>query len=377
MRIGLARPDIASVIEAAQAAARSDAAAAGRWPNPTLELQHESVPGALGSATERTYLLSQQFDLSGKRGIRKNAANERVLAAAFDGDQRRQDIAAAIRRRFYEVLYRRELVAATRAWDSRMAPIAATVQKLHKGGEVAGYDKRRMELERATAQARLRAEQADYDKAWQQLAALLGAGAAQATPSGELLPPDAPPLDTLLARLDQRPQLRALERRADAHALERKAAQRGWMPDVTVGIGSKSVDSGVARDRGTVLSVSVPLPIFDRDQAGAGKAGAQADEARAEARLQRSRLEGELRGAWQQVRQLSATARDYQAQAANASDELARIAEASYRGGETGILELLDVYRATHEARMRALELSWSARQGAIELDTIVGNEKP
>ncbi len=377
VRLGLARPDIEEVIEAAKAAARSEAVGAGQWANPVLEFQRETVPTGSTRTTERSYMLSQQFDVSGKRALRRGAARERVAAASADADQRRLELAAEIKRRFYEALYRQELVGAALAWDARMNAIGATIDKLHKGGEVAGYDRRRIALERAGTVARLRTEQAGYDKAWQQLVAVIGTSPAAGAPSGQLLPGDAAPLETLLATLGQRPEIRALERRAAAFGLDQEAARRGWIPDVTVGLGSKNIDNGLARERGTVLALSVPLPLFDREQAAAGKAAAQGREAGAEARLQRARLEGELRGAWQQVRQLNAAARDYTAQSQQAAIDLARIAEASYQGGETGILELLDAYRAVHEAQARAIELSWSARQGAIDLDTIAGNAHP
>ena len=377
VRIGMARPDLEEMLSASQAEARGEFDAAGRWPNPVLEVQRESTPAGPARATERSAMLSQQFDVSGRRALRQGAAGERMAAATADAQQRRVEFRADIKRRFYEALYRKELVSAALAWDQRMHAIGGTVQKLHQGGEVAGYDQRRIALERAGAKARLRTEQAAYDKAWQQLAALLGTAAANAAPVGQLLPGDSAPLEALLSNLDQQPELHSLNRRASAFALEQKAARRGWIPDVTVGVGSKSVDSGLARERGTVIAVSVPLPLFDRDQAAADKAAAQAREAGAQASLRRARLEGELRGLWLQVRQLNAAAHEYKVQAEQAATDLARIAEASYKGGETGILELLDAYRATHEAQARALELSWSARQGAIDLDTIAGNAHP
>lgn len=376
LRIGLARPDLEEVLSASQDIARSEADAAGRWTNPVLEMQRESIPSGTTGSTERSYMLSQQFDVAGKRAMRKSAAGERVAAATADADQRRLELGADIRRSFYDALYRQELVAAALAWDQRMDAIGTTIQKLHTGGEVAGYDRRRIALERAGTQARLRTEQAAYDKALQQLAALIGYAPAPGAPSGQLLPGDVAPLETLLSTLDQRPELRALNRRAAAYGFEQKAAQRDWIPDVTVGVGAKSVDNGLTRERGTVVAVSVPLPLFDRGQAGAAKAAAQAREAGAEARLKRARLEGQVRGLWQQVRQLRAAARDYAAQAELGATDLTRIAEASYQGGETGILELLDAYRAAHDAQARALELSWSARQGAIDLDTIAGSAK-
>lgn len=377
VRLGLARPDLAALTEATLDAARSEVAEAGRWANPTLDVQRESMPGTPGRSTERTISISQQLDVAGKRGFRRDAARERLGATQADTEQRRIEIAAEIRRRFHEALYRQRVLAAAQEWERRMGAIADTVQKLHRGGEVAGYDRRRMALERTTAQTRVRVEQAEYDKAAQRLAALIDLPAPQARPSGELIPPEPPALELLLARLDRRPELRALERRAGAFDLERKAAGRGAIPDVTLGLGQKIADSGGARDSGTVLSFSVPLPLFDRDQSGQRRAAAQADVFRSEARLLRARLEGDLRGLWRQSRQLIAAARDYREQSAQSSQELARIAEAAYRGGESGILELLDPYRSALEAENRAAELDWNARQAAIELDTIAGNDKP
>ncbi len=377
VRLGLARPDIATLIEATLDTARSDVREAARWPNPRLEYQRESIPTTPNRNIEQSYQLSQEFDLSGRRRLRRDAAEERLSATVAETEQRQVEMTAEIRRRFYEVLYRQQLVAATQAWDRRMAAISDTVQKLHKGGEVAGYDRRRMALERLTAETRLRTEQAEYDKGWQRLAAIVGDPAMSATLNGELLPTNVRPLEALLTRLDERPDLRALERRAGAFDLDRRAAQRGWIPDVTIGIGPKTVDNGVTRDTGTLVTLSVPLPLLDREQPAQQRAAAQAEVARSEFRLARTKLEGELRALWQQVRQMSATASDYRNQSAGASQELARIAEAAYRGGETGILELLDAYRAVLDAESRALELEWNTRQAAIELDMIVGNGKP
>ncbi|WP_181373295.1 TolC family protein [Massilia glaciei] len=376
VRLGLARPDIATLIEATVASARSDVAEAGRWANPTLDIGRESIKSPLGQNTERTIELSQQFDVGGKRGLRRDAARERLAAVVADTEQRRVEIAAEIRQRFYEALYRQKLAAATGDWERRMSAIAETVKKLHQGGEVAGYDRRRMALERMTAQTRSRVEQAEYQKALLRLAALTGDPASPAEPAGDLIPPEPQALELLLARIDQRPALRAHERRAGASELDRQAARRAWIPDVTIGLGQKSAENGGARDSGTVLSVSVPLPFFDRGQTGQQRAAAQADISRSEARLLRTRLDGDARALWQQLKQLNAAARDYREQSTTGSRELVRIAEAAYQGGESSILELLDAYKAALEVEQRALELGWNARRAAIELDTIAGNGK-
>ncbi len=143
---------------------------------------------------------------------------------------------------------------------------------------------------------------------------------------------------------------------------------------MTVGAGPKYVDNGATRDQGVALSLSVPLPIFDRQQAGRQRAAAEALQARAEHRLLRGRAEGELRGLYRQAEGLRAAATDYRARAVAATPDLLRIAETAYQGGESSLLELLDAYRGALETETTALELEQRAREARIEYDLITGS---
>jgi outer membrane protein, heavy metal efflux system len=58
------------------------------------------------------------------------------------------------------------------------------------------------------------------------------------------------------------------------------------------------------------------------------------------------------------------------------SRRLAEIAEAAYRGGEAGILELLDAHRALAEANSQALELELVARAAMLELELAAGRDQ-
>ena len=52
---------------------------------------------------------------------------------------------------------------------------------------------------------------------------------------------------------------------------------------------------------------------------------------------------------------------------------LLRTAEAAYRGGEVGVLELIDGYRAALDADLSLVELEWAARRARIDLDRTSG----
>ena len=125
---------------------------------------------------------------------------------------------------------------------------------------------------------------------------------------------------------------------------------------------------------GVALSLSVPLPVFDRQQAGQQRTAAEALQARAEYSVARRRAEGELHGLYRQAGQLRATAADYRSRAVASTPELLRIAEAAYQGGESSLLELLDAYRGALETETTALELEWRAREARIEYDLLTGS---
>lgn len=374
LRLGLARPELADLARGALEEAKADAEEAGLWSNPTLELGRERMNNAPGSR-EQTWRLSQPIDIGGRRGLRREAGERRIDAARSGNALRRAEQVAQIRRDFHAALFKQSVVDVSAAWVERFASVDGKVAHLQKAGEVSGYDRRRLARERQTAEARLATERGELARMRARLAASIGRGdLADAPLAGKLLPDAPPPLEGALARLDTRPDLAALGHKADAADLDRRAAGRGWLPKVTVGIGGKRVDDGITRDSGNMLTLAIPLPLFDRQQTGDRRAAAQALNARADQRLARGRAEGELRGLHRQLGHLITVAADYRREAAASAPELLRIAEAAYQGGESSLLELLDAYRGALEAETTALELEWKAREARIDYDLLTGS---
>lgn len=372
VRLGLARTDLADLEQGAVLVAEADVLAAGQIPNPTLSYSQDSLGGS-PDTLEQSWMLSQTFELSGKRKLRREAAGRRVEIATAGNAKRRSELAAEIRRAFHDALLRQETIRVTEAWARRFVRVERMVDKLTRAGEASGYDRRRLARERQVAESRLAVERAELDRTLARLAALTGSPHDPIV-SGELLPPPPPSIEAALDRLEQRPDLLALSLGAAAADLDGRAAKKGSIPDLTVGIGPKWVDNGITRNSGFTLAVSIPLPVFDRQQAGQQRAAVEATQARAAHRLARARAEGELRGLQRQANALRATAADYRVRAVAASTELLRIAEAAYQGGESSLLELLDAYRGALESETTALELEKRAREARIEYDLLTGS---
>ena len=373
VRLALARADLADLEHGTLLAAEADVRAARVYPNPVLSYSRERMDGAPES-TEQAWMLEQTFDLAGRRGLHREAATRRVAAVSAGNAGRQLRVVGEIRRSFHAMLRTQATLRATEAWVERFARVEAMVGKLARAGEASGYDRRRLALERQATEAGVASERAELARESARLMALTGV-AQQPALQGDLLPPPLPALEAALERIDRHPTLQALARRAEAADFDGRAARRGAIPEVTVGIGPKQVDSGGVTDNGVAMSVFVPLPVFDRQQASRQRAAAEAQQARAEYRLARARAEGELRGLHRQAETLRTAAADYRDRALAASPELLRIAETAYAGGESSLLELLDAYRGVLETETTAIDLEWRAREARIEYDLLAGEQ--
>lgn len=73
MRLGLTRADFADLERGAVQAAEADVLAAGLFPNPTLSYSRDRVDDS-PEEVEQVWMLEQTFDVSGRRGLHREAA---------------------------------------------------------------------------------------------------------------------------------------------------------------------------------------------------------------------------------------------------------------------------------------------------------------
>lgn len=368
LRLGLSRPELSDLARARLGEAEAEVLKTTTWTNPTFELLQDKT----GASRETIWQLAQPVDFSGRRELHQEAARHRRTGAEAENRAVIGERATELRRAFHELLRQQETLRAVEAWASRFAKMGNVVEKLAQAGETSGYDRRRLQREQRTSEARLAETRANFERIRASLSALLGQSADDGA-SGRLLPD--PPVDVVLlqAKLAARPELASLTAKADAANADNAATRRNF-PEVTFGIGGKQVDDGPTRERGLLFSVSIPLPIFDRQQAADRRTASQAMTARAELALARQQAEGELVGRHRQLTQLIAAAERYRRDAVAPSADLVRIAETAYRTGESTVLELLDAYKGALEAEIMALDLEWKAREASIELDQLTGN---
>ena len=370
VELALARPVYRQLEDGRLAVAGSAVTEANLLPNPVFAWEQDRA----GGSVESTARVFQTFDFSGRRALRREAAGIRMDAARFDQEDRRLNTMVEVRRVYSESLFRQEVGGAYARWLRRIENAAEIVRNLAKAGEASGYDRRRLEREAQTATARAAGVAADYARLRETMSGLIGKASGEVvTLEGKLLPGNTPLLESVQSTLRQRPDLASLNAQADAFDRERSAAERAWIPDVTLGVGQKRSEEPGRTVTGPVLAFSLPLPFFDRGQAGLQRAQARASTLRAEQALTYARSEAELRGVWRQAAELRQVAASFRLESLGSSRDLTRIAEAAYRAGEGNILELLDAYRAELDAETTTLDLELRARLARIELDMLSG----
>jgi outer membrane protein, heavy metal efflux system len=366
-------------VQAARAAAdvaRVDILAAGRWPNPRVTFNREAVSGI----AESMFMVSQPLPITGRRGLEVSAATARAEASSSRAEDQIRRIRADLRLAFTDLWVAQEREQELVRNRERLSELAGILGKREAAGEAAGFDTLRAEREVIDVDAS-RAIAATARAQAQEILASFLAGqregatiqAARSAPAGA----GVPPVDDLMARAETaRGDLLAVTRELEAVGFAERAAERRLIPEPEVVAGTKASNAG-GGDIGSLISVHVPIPLFDRAQPERAAAQARARQIRAEAEVLRQRTRAQI-AAWRAaVVERRDTATRHRTAMSAAADQIERIAQVSYEAGERGILELLDAYRTSSAARLRQVELDSAVRQAEIELEFVSGWEIP
>jgi cobalt-zinc-cadmium efflux system outer membrane protein len=370
-------PDSARVraIRAPMAVAQVDVLSAGRWPNPRLTVDRESVAGT----TEYLTMVAQPLPITGRRGLETDAATAQVSAASSRVDDQMRRLRADLRMAFAQLVAaqnrERELAAA----GDRLRTLAELLARREAAGDAAGFDRLRAEREVLDMETDAAVAATERARAQGIVASVLAdpPDPSRLVAEGGVASvlPDLPSLDVLMERAEAtRGELAALRHESDAAAFAARAADRRLVPEPEVIAGTKSSTFG-GGDIGSVVTVVANIPLFDHAKPERALAAARAAQATAQADSFRLALRGQIAALRTLVEQRRVTAQRYRDDAVNSAVQIERIAQVSYDAGERSILELLDAYRIGATARTRQVSLDAAVKEAEIELEFASGWE--
>ena len=361
-RLAIERPEAAQLMNAPVGVAEGNLTSARTWANPTLSVEREGANGFGGDGSETFVQLQQTIDVSGRRSLNRRGAEADLKAATLSAVSERARIDAEARRRFYAAFAAREAVRIEQQYKDELQNLLAATERRQSGGDASRYDVERVRQEFLAADIALVEAEARAFEARQSLAALIGPDQMQEpTLVGVLLPDAIPEGGTGVS-----PSLAALEAEAEAAGWRKRSASRAT-PDVTVGAGFRQIE-GPFDETGLLLSFSVPLPLFDRNQGEFQARAAEARAADARLRLAEDQIAADLAALRFRSEALRNAAERYDSGALASASELRRIAKAAFNGGEIAVFEVIDALGSARDAERQSLSLKLDARTAALAI---------
>jgi cobalt-zinc-cadmium efflux system outer membrane protein len=357
----------AALIRARVLDAEAEVEGARTLPELGLSLQREEVfVDGEGVGLENSLSLEWSLDVSGRRGLRINAADAGLRAARLRGERAHSLIAIDATAIYLQAARARLRLESLSASREPLAKLTGALTRRAKEGDVSGADLARFELALSEHDDRVAKAEAEVEVAEKRLASLLGRPG-RVVASDELPLPQTPGQAQAAAT---RSDLRAAsEELAGGRALI-KAASRWWVPTLDLSLGYLSTDPGAGPDvaHGYTAGLSLSLPVFSRGQAERKRGEAQVARGEARRRVLERRVSAEIEAAQTLLSSRIERSRTHESKRLVLAAELVKKTESAYSGGEASALELRDGYEKSADARLRAIDLRFQARMAELEL---------
>ena len=357
IRLALDQPAVRAAAHEV-AASRALVEQADRLPNPELSWLRE---GQQAGTRTTTVQINQPVELGGKRRARAAVAQQAAGLAQIDWQARRQDIRADVIAAWHDVhiaAHRREVAQALTELARRTVEVAG---KRVAAGKISPIDETRARLAAVDAATASTRAEAALTIARTRLGALVGQPVDTLVLAADSAPlPDVEPLAALLARAGESTAIRRARGQLASRQAQADAERAARVPDVTLSVGTQR-DDQVGR-RQAVVGLSVPLPLFNRNEDALRAALLRTDQASDELAAAQASTAAALTAAHTRY----ATASNEAALLGQEVVPNARVAyEQTLKGFEYGkfsFLDVLDAQRTWFQAQTRqwdSLENAW------------------
>ncbi len=357
----------------AEASARLRAAR-GNWlqvglpPNLVVGYSGQQL-GSAGEAEQQGIFLGQSVVRGHKLQLNREVAAWEIQRAERQWEASQLRVLTDVRIGYYQVLIAQKRRQLSKQLVDISRQGAEAAEALFKGEEVSQADPLRAQVQSDTARILLQNAVNQHVEAWRRLAAVLG------TPEmalqhidGDLEPEELNVSwqQELQRLMSESPELAAAMADVEAARWAVQRARAEVVPDV-------DVQAVLQDDRGTGstnanLQVSLPLPIWNRNQGGIRKARAEATAAQRVADRVALDLQARLATAYQQYSSAQNQVEQYTKEGGilDKSRRTLELIRAGYRAGEFGVLDLLTVQRTYFTTNLAYLDAIGQLTQSAM-----------
>jgi outer membrane protein, heavy metal efflux system len=350
-------------------------------PNPELDIEVENFAGTgefggLG-VSESVISIGQQIEISGKRWKRMEAADYQTNLAIWDYRVKELEIYSAVAECFIQLIAAQNEIFLTKELLSLSENFHTSVDKRVSAGKLSPSALSRAGVEVMRTSMELKRTERILEEKRIQMAALLGENNLSfSVISGELVSARLlPPLEKLTGLLENNPKLArwSTERAYRNSILNLANANRIMDPVISAGI--KNIqDTG---DIAFSVGVSIPLPVFNRNEGSILKATESITQSNWEESSVRNQLQSELESAYIMLIQLEDEIRDYENKLLPESELAYDIVSKDYTQGKFGFLEVLDAERMLFDIKHYYLDLLLEYNLAIAYVEILINEKLP
>lgn len=339
-------------------------------PNPELAY---SLEDTRSKTRTQSWQLNLPVELGGKRAARTKAAEKTREQAQAQLAELQATVRANVAAAYFDVLTAQERLVLARDSAALAKSSTDTVSKRVAAGKVSPVEESKARVAEAGVRVELAQAASEQRNALSRLFALLGRidapytvleGKAENLPSvpsiADLQPLISSAPGVVLARIE-------VDRRKALTALE----QSKRVPDVTVSVGMQR--SNETQRNVLLFGVSVPLPIFDRNQGNLLEALKLEDKARDELQAASVRLHSEVAQGQERLSTITAEVQSLQQDVLPGAKSAYDAATIGFENGKFNFLEVLDAQRTYFTAKSQYLKALGEAHRAAADIDRLLG----
>lgn len=352
---------------------------AGLRPNPQLSVELENVGGSGDRAafeqTETTLWLSQLIEVAGKRTKRYRLAELQGELAQWDYEASRLTILTDATKAFIATLATQKRLLLAEELERLARASVSSVAVQVNAGAVPLVEKTRAEVVLLTAELERNRVERELAAARIALAATWGSKA----PLFSVLLGDLssrvtapPPLSELEQYIASNPDIArwttALAAGEASVSLERSRR----IPNPTFGLGGRHFsDNG---DSALVFGLSVPLPVFDRNQGSLLEASRELAKTRAQKAAVEISAQSFLAGRYQDLTSAFEQAQTLRERTVPVAAQAFKGTSDGYHKGLFRYIDVLDAQRTLFELRARELEAFSAFHQARADIERLINS---
>ena len=364
-----ANPEIAVALRERAAIEGARLQAATR-PNPTVSALLEDTRNA---TRQTTILLEQPIELGDKRAMRMLAADARYDAASVSLEVKKSEVQANITVAFYEVLAAQERLRLAQSSMDVAKQAREAVSKRVQSGKISPVEETKSRVAEASVKIEANRASSNLINTRKRLSGLWGNPLPRfLVAEGQVDQiPEAIPLDNLTAMLEGSPNMQRAKLEISTRQALANIENSKRTPDLTVSVGAKrNEELGLNQ---AVFGVSIPIPVFDRNQGNLKEALSRTEKARDELIALRVQQETLLAEAYERLVSSRQSVETLKTDILPGAQSAFDAATKGFEFGKFGFLDVLDSQRTLVQAKFQYVDALLEAHLAMSDIERILG----